>query len=101
MRVWWLSFCDPALPSGKQFLGVSIVSGGTIIEATKNAHLMQCNPGGEVSGAVIPNDTVPFIADHWLYRLLTKAECDELDDEIKNLCDAAHTRAQEHKKALG
>lgn len=47
---WWLSFCDPDRPKGTQFLGVAIIQGYDIIEASQRAWALGCNPGGEVMG---------------------------------------------------
>ena len=52
---WWLSFADPTLPKGQQFLGACIVRGTDVAEAAMDAHLRGCNPGGEVRGVAIPD----------------------------------------------
>ena len=48
MPWYWLSFVDPDLPEGSQFLGVCIVDGDDPVEAVKVAWAAKCNPGGEV-----------------------------------------------------
>ena len=47
---WWLSFADPTLPVGQQFLGVAIVPAPSFLAAVTVAHQLGCNPGGEVMG---------------------------------------------------
>ena len=80
MSTWWLSFCDPNLPEGSQFLGVSIVRvhGGDIVLAASAAHILGCNPGGEVQGFDLEH-MGPMVPDSYRDRLLTRAECDEVD----------------------
>ena len=48
--LWWLSFADPYLPLGSQFLGAVIVPGNNLFEAVQTAHKLKLNPGGEVRG---------------------------------------------------
>jgi len=88
-QTFWLSFFDPDLPKGEQFLGVAIVDVTTddaeavraelgriramnglrppeaeaiwIAAAIRKAHAMACNPGGEV--AAIRIDDAPQFAD--------------------------------------
>ena len=79
---WWLSFCDPDLPTGKQFLGAAIVPGGDMISAASAAHVLGCNPGGEVLGLEIPREALPHLADKWRKRLLSREECEVMDAEI-------------------
>lgn len=45
---WWLSFADPELPKGSQFLGVSIVQCHIGELAPSEAWTQGCNPGGQV-----------------------------------------------------
>jgi hypothetical protein len=56
---WWLSFADPELPAGRQFLGVVIVRGDSIISAVKEAWRLKINPGGQAAGVSLPDDVVP------------------------------------------
>lgn len=72
---WWLSFCDPAKPTGEQFLGVCIVKGGGAWEAIQNAWAMKINPGGEVQSLQIPEEHLPDPKYH--NRLMSKAELEE------------------------
>jgi hypothetical protein len=81
--VMWLSFCDASLPKGSQFLGACIVPGDDVVEAVQAAWRLGCNPGGEALGHVIPSDVEPRIADKWKRRLLTRAECEAMDVELR------------------
>lgn len=71
----WLSFVDPDLPDGEKFLGVAIVQGGGVMEATINARARGCNPGGEVKCYPIPDERVP--PEEFRYRLLSEQELRE------------------------
>lgn len=66
---FWLSFRDV---DEDKSLGVAIVEGGGIMEATLNAKLHKCNPGGEVLGYPLDPEHVP--AEHLRYRLLSEEE---------------------------
>jgi hypothetical protein len=44
---FWMSFCDPELPKGSQFLGVAIVEAEAERTAIATAWDNDCNPGGE------------------------------------------------------
>jgi hypothetical protein len=46
---FWMSFCDPDLPEGSQFLGVAIVEAKDERTAIVTAWDQNCNPGGEVA----------------------------------------------------
>lgn len=74
----YLSFCDELRPKGSQFLGGAIVPGDDLISAVKMAHVLGCNPGGEVVGHPIPEDIDARIPDEYRARLLTRAEIDTL-----------------------
>jgi hypothetical protein len=78
----WLSFCDPEKPKGEQFLGACVVMGHNVGVASMIAHVLGCNPGGEVAGCPIPDEHIPLIRPKWLARVLTKQECKEFDDEL-------------------
>ena len=82
---WWLSFCNPDLPTGSQFLGACIVRARGLLGACATAHFFSCNPGGEVQGL----GPVPFggkrdaVLRRWSNRLLSKTECETFDREMK------------------
>ncbi len=108
-QTWWLSFCDSDRPQGQQFLGVAVLDvtademADAIAEVTylraihglppaddppthwmaaavRKAHLLGCNPGGEV--AAWRMDDVPACADELArlprHQLLSKADLDAL-----------------------
>lgn len=65
----WLSFRDV---EADKSLGVAIVEGGGIMEATMNAKRHGCNPGGEVLGYVLDPENLP--APEFRNRLLSEEE---------------------------
>lgn len=69
---WWLSFADPDLPEGRQFLGVLIMQGWTIQAVITESHVNGLNPGGECEFAHIPPEHVP--AEQFRNRLLSYTE---------------------------
>ena len=72
MAWWWLSFADPDKPRGSQHLGVSIVEGEDIYDASGVAWAYGCNPGGQILGYKLDAPPAPGL-DH---RMLTKDEMD-------------------------
>ncbi len=75
--LWWLSFADPDLPTGTQFLGALVIEAPGYMAAITLASMAGLNPGGEVQGiGPIP---VAAIEPRWHNRLLTRAEVDEID----------------------
>src|SRR3990167_2543853 len=70
--LWYLSFADPMLPRGTQFLGATVIEGWDIVSAASNAYLLGINPGGEVMGIPIPldpqDDKVSFISKETLEK---------------------------------
>lgn len=76
-RLWWLSFADGRLPTGRQFLGVAIVPGTNVYTASLVARHLGCNPGGEVAGEVFEDDEI-IPPGGYRNRLLTSADVDEL-----------------------
>lgn len=77
-RLWWLSFADPHRPKGEQFLGVSIIEAPGFGAATLTAHILGCNPGGEVQGLEIHERFHHVLTPDYIGRLLTRAEIDAL-----------------------
>jgi len=61
--MYWLSFADPELPKGSQFLGVVIVRSNDFITAVAYTHAKGINPGGEVRGVEFPDDARPIPED--------------------------------------
>jgi hypothetical protein len=74
----WMSFADPGRPVGQRFLGVIIIDAPGLATATTMTHTMGINPGGEIQSMEIPEDLE--IKPFWKNRLLTKAECEMVDD---------------------
>ena len=69
---WWISFVDSGRPEGSQFLGVTVVQGGSLPRALANAWDLGINPGGEALALQIPAPNVP--ASHLRNRLLAREE---------------------------
>ena len=72
MRYWWLSFVDADQPAGQRHLGCCIVLGDSMIDAVRCAHMLDCNPGGEVVGCQIADAPADMIG-----RMLTKDELEK------------------------
>lgn len=83
MPLWWLSFCDATRPKGEQFLGAAIVRAEDIAGAIRAAWRFGCNPGGEVLSEPFPEDLEDAVPDHFRHRLLSRAECAEVDELLK------------------
>jgi hypothetical protein len=71
MNWWWLSFAD-----GGEFLGATLVSAGSFVEAVAVTHRLGINPGGEVQGTEMP--LMPVDAE-WTNRLLSLADVRAID----------------------
>jgi hypothetical protein len=80
MKLWWLSFADPNKPTGTQFLGASIVKAHRFDEAVKVAHILGCNPGGEVKGFELPSDY--RVPDEFVGKLMDKEQCKAFDKTV-------------------
>lgn len=81
-KAYWLSFADPDLPKGSQFLGVCIVevdSAHNSVKATADAvakaREVGANPGGEVQGFILEQ----YPHSSWMNRLLSRAEIAKAD----------------------
>jgi hypothetical protein len=74
-RWFYMSFADPSLPKGSQFLGGCYVHADTLQDAIVLTHTLGINPGGEVRVDEVPSDAleenVPAKDRH---RLLTREE---------------------------
>lgn len=66
---FWLSFRDVDTNTN---LGVAIIEGGGIMEATLNARIAGCNPGGEVLAYPLDPDNLP--PEEMRNRLLSEEE---------------------------
>ena len=68
--IWfWLSFRDVDTDTN---LGVAIVEGGGVVEATLNAKLAKCNPGGEVLAYPLDSEKLP--PEEYRYCLLSEED---------------------------
>jgi len=67
--IWWLSFCDDLKPTGSKFSGVAIVKAKGLAHAVAKTHELGINPGGEVMGAPLVDDSIP---QECFNRLLSK-----------------------------
>lgn len=85
---WWLSFADPARPTGDQFLGVAIVAAPNIVTATHIAGRLGINPGGEVAAWVIPDAHIARV-EGYTYRLLSHDDLEAAALEPVELGDGA------------
>jgi hypothetical protein len=90
MALFWLSFVDPSLPEGSQFLGACVVPGGDTGDDRADLSLavrwswqLGCNPGGRVKAMRFYASLEPHVRPQWRERLLTRAECDALMREVK------------------
>ncbi|MGF6641841.1 hypothetical protein [Paraburkholderia sp. MM6662-R1] len=77
-ELYWLSFADPTLPSGNQFLGVVVMRARSFGAAIENAWRYGVNPGGEVMGSVIPAEYESVVPKTSRGRLLSRAESEAL-----------------------
>lgn len=77
----WLSFCDTDKPEGQRFIGVAIVRGWSVADAALMAHVLGCNPGGQVMAVPAPEHFGdPPI--EWQNKLVTdKAEIERLTEQ--------------------
>lgn len=82
---WWLSFADPELPVGEQFLGVAIVEADNLREAVASAWRDGLNPGGEVGGALISSNRILHLLKGTEGRLLNKEEASQLSEHIDKI----------------
>jgi hypothetical protein len=81
MSFWWLSFCDPIRPRGRQFLGGCIVEAGDMAEAIAEAWRHGCNPGGEAVGHEVPPEFEHNIPRFGVNKLLSKEQVQLLDTQ--------------------
>lgn len=79
---WYLSFADPDLPKGTQFLGGAYIEMYTdnIALASTRAWELGINPGGEMMGLPMPGHG--FVPRRYLNQLLSKAALDAMDTEL-------------------
>lgn len=72
---WWLSFADE-----EGFRGACLVQGMGQVDAISRAWVLKINPGGEVASVgPLTVDVIERVPEDWKNRLLTKADCDNLE----------------------
>lgn len=71
--LWYLSFVGE-----DRWLGGAFVPGDDLVDAAKRAHVLGCNPGGEVMGHPIPDDVTPP-PEEYIGKLLDKETLSMLD----------------------
>jgi len=82
IKTYYMSFCDPDKPEGKQYLGSIIIDGADVKDALKNSRIFSINPGGEVMFIDITKVTDKIKSTH-KYRLLNEEEVDNaLEDSL-------------------
>lgn len=94
MPFYYLSFCDPALPKGEQFLGNTVVEAADELDIPAAAARAGRNPGGEIAFVELfvtgPDDPeLPPQARKYFERFVPRDEAlaephytqDEMDDE--------------------
>lgn len=74
--VFWMSFADPDLPEGSQFLGVVIIRAENIAAAITLSHANGLNPGGEIEILEMPDNVAP--PPEWMDRLLDRDAAERL-----------------------
>ena len=105
MKIYWLSFCDGDKPKGEQFLGACLVEVSQeeadlaavcvaiefpyaepgsewIGAASRKAHQMGCNPGGEMASIELPADhpNLRYFAKH---VLMSREAIERIDEQIE------------------
>lgn len=71
---WWLSFADTDAPAGEQFLGLTIVPAGNVVQAAHVARMLGANPGGQVAGYPLESTPKPELVG----RLILDPEAREV-----------------------
>ena len=79
-ELWYLSFCDTDRPKGSQFVGACIVEAYDMGSAVMRAHVLGCNPGGDVQGHHIPKNREKNAPPELRGVLLTREQVESMDD---------------------
>ena len=77
MTWFYLSFADADRARGQQWLGACHVEAGDFSEAVAKAHLLGCNPGGDIRGIEVPQPPKTFRD-----RLLSLQDLRDLDRAV-------------------
>ena len=85
MGYYWMSFCDAEKPAGSMFLGALIIEAPNPLEAIERSWELELNPGGEILFHEIPEVYYERIPADWIEtRLITRKECEDLENKFKN-----------------
>lgn len=97
LRLHWLSFADPKLPEGSQFLGICLVLAPGFVTAVEIARAQGNNPGGEVKGIEATDEQTAVIPAELLNKLFrTREEAEEVSARVgKILREAGVAREQD------
>lgn len=79
MSLWYLSFATEA-----GWLGGAFVDADDLVDAAVRAHVLGCNPGGEVMGHDVPDDA-PRPEPSDIGRLLTREELERINKRAATL----------------
>jgi hypothetical protein len=82
---YWLSFSDPDLPKGEQFLGACLVEAPSLAEAIHQTWVRRINPGGEVISQKLGNGVPGAFRHFWReysQRLLSASDVKELNEKL-------------------
>jgi hypothetical protein len=74
---FWLSFVRDGI-----FAGALLANGQSFDAALNWSWRTRLNPGGEVQGLPIEQETWDRIPAHFHHKLLTRAECEQFDREM-------------------
>jgi hypothetical protein len=87
MTYYWLSFCDPELPEGQQFIGGCLIEAEDVNDAVKKSWRRKCNPGGEIAIVEITAKYESNIGKFKLNHLYSQQEVIEMG-EFRTMQDA-------------
>lgn len=79
VRLWWLSFVDPKRAEGSKFLGACQVWADCYINAVEGAHVLGCNPGGEVKGMDVDPRLSGLVPAEYVGVLMDRHTCEILE----------------------
>jgi hypothetical protein len=81
--IYWLSFRDPDLPEGSQFLGAAIVEAQTFRLALARSWTLGYNPGGEIAVHIVDPKNEDAVADLPRDQLLSREQAEALLEKFK------------------
>jgi hypothetical protein len=102
MPFYYLSFCDPALPKGTQFLGATVVEAPHMHAIPAVAHMLGRNPGGEIAivelEGLASRDEAPEIGRKYFDRFIPRDEV--LADEAEQDGDFEESDDEDMRQAV-